>query len=216
MHLATLLLLTSTLVLRTGERITVEGPLAQRDGAVIFRSGGSLYSLPVVELDADATRAANEVPELVAIPAPRPLKVSRAEQERLLRDLEQNHSGRPAPEQSWQTEPLLRLPSTREVAENSAGEWRWRRDARAFEESVRQAKENLNLLLDQADRLRSEIRGFLSLGFKPQQFTYQTTLLARVEEQIPVAHLNVERAQRAYDQFRDDARRQGIMPGWLR
>jgi hypothetical protein len=215
MHLATLLLLTSTLVLRTGDRIAVEGPLLDRDGTVIFRSGGALYSVSAIEVDAEATRAANEVPDLVSQPAPRPLKVSAAERERLLRELEQNHSGSPAPEQSWQAEPLRSLP-TRETTENSAEEWRWRRDARAYEESVRQARENLDLLLDRADQLRAEIRGFLSLGFKPQQFTYQTTLLARTEEQVPAAELEVRRAQRAFDQFRDDARRQGILPGWLR
>jgi hypothetical protein len=26
----------------------------------------------------------------------------------------------------------------------------------------------------------------------------------------------VQRAQRLYDRFRDDARRQGVSPGWLR
>ncbi len=220
MHLATLLLLTSTLVLRTGDRITVEGPVAERGGTVIFRSAGGLYSLHLTEIDVDATRAAFEgvVPTAAGTldTAPRPLKVSPAERERLLRELEQNHSGRPATEQRWQTEPLPQPPTREPSAESNPDEWRWRREARAYEESVRQARENLGMLLDRADRLRDEIRGLLSLGFKPDSFSYQTTLLARTQELIPGAELEVVRAQRAYDQFRDDARRQGVMPGWLR
>ncbi len=220
MHLATLLLLTSTLVLRTGDRIPIDGPVAERNGAVIFRSGGALYSLPLTEIDVEGTRAALEgVPTPAAgtlDSAPRPLKVSPAERERLLRELEQNHSGRPATEQRWQTEPLPQPPTREPSAQNNPDEWRWRREARAYEESVRQARENLTLLLDQVDRLRDEIRGLFSLGFKPESFTYQTTLLARTQELIPGAELEVARARRAWDQFRDDARRQGVMPGWLR
>ena len=87
---------------------------------------------------------------------------------------------------------------------------------RAYEEGVRRAQENLQLLLDRAEQLENEIRGFLSLGYTPRQFTYQTTILASVREQIPHAELQVQRAQRALEQFREDARRQGVMPGWLR
>jgi hypothetical protein len=220
MHLATLVLLTSTLVLRTGDRIAIDGPAAERNGTVIFRSAGALYSLPLTEIDVNATRMVNEgVPAAGAgalDSSPRPLKVSAAERERLLRDLEQNHSGRPATEQRWQTEPLPAPPTREPSAENNAEEWRWRREARGYEEGVRQARENLNLLLDRVDRLRDEIRGLLSLGYKPESFTYQTTMLARTQDLIPGAELELTRAQRAYDQFRDDARRQGVMPGWLR
>jgi len=35
-------------------------------------------------------------------------------------------------------------------------------------------------------------------------------------DQIPAAELEVTRAERANAQFRDDARKQGILPGWLR
>ena len=37
-----------------------------------------------------------------------------------------------------------------------------------------------------------------------------------LEEIFPAADVDVQRAQRAYDQFREDARRQGVLPGWLR
>ncbi|HEX9162176.1 MAG TPA: hypothetical protein VF980_10765 [Thermoanaerobaculia bacterium] len=211
MHFATLVILASTLVLRSGDRITVEGPLTEHDGVVIFRSAGALYSLPLSEVDEVATKAANASQLGEQEPKPRHIKVSPAERERLLKDLEQNHSGTPAPEQEWENAPL---PETAPV--NDAEEWRWRNDARAYEESLRQAKENLELLLQRAERLKAEIKGLFSLGFKPGSFTYQSTQLAYVEEAIPGAELAVERAQRAWDQFRDDARRQGVLPGWLR
>ena len=40
--------------------------------------------------------------------------------------------------------------------------------------------------------------------------------LVQTQEQIPRAELELHRAQREHDQFRDDARRQGVTPGWLR
>jgi hypothetical protein len=103
-----------------------------------------------------------------------------------------------------------RLPVSQAPAECAA------RPARAREEQVRRAQENLALLQQRISDLEFEISGFLSLGYTPQQFTYQTTQLAYAREQIPVAQREVSRAQRAYDQFRDDARRQGVLPGWLR
>lgn len=215
MNFATLVLIAATLVLRSGERISVEGPVTERRGIVIFRSGGALYSMPASEVDERATRLENEAADAAAKGLPRRLKVSPAERERLLRQLEQNHSGKPPAEQRWLTDPPP-PPSRAELADEKAEEWNWRRRAREHEESVRQAKENLDLLLDRVDRLRAEIRGLLSLGWTPQNFTYQTTQLAFAEEQIPSADLAIARAQRVYEQFREDARRQGIMPGWLR
>ena len=70
--------------------------------------------------------------------------------------------------------------------------------------------------MQRAAELRAQISGFLSLGYKPNQFSYQTTQLAYMQEQIPGAELQIQRAQRLYEQFRDDARRQGVIPGWLR
>jgi hypothetical protein len=212
MHLATLLILTTTLVLRTGDRLMLDGPARQQDGVVLFRSGGALYSIPASEIDETATTLANAVD---AAQAPRRLKVSPAERDRLLRELQENHTGKPPVEQRWQTEPLP-TPAPQDAAAQSADEWRWRREARSYEESVRRAAENRDMLLDRIDELRSQIRGFLSLGIKPDSFTFQTTQLAYAEAQVPASELEVQRAKRAWDQFRDDARRQGVLPGWLR
>ena len=212
MHFAALLIVASTLVLRSGDRIAVEGPLTQQNGVVIFRSGGALYSMPATELDDVATKLANDAGDDVQ-KSPRRLKVSVAEKERLLRDLERNHDGGAPIDFKAPAGPPAREPSAPAA---DGEEWNWRQRARTYEESVREAKENLDMVLNRVEQLRAEIRSLLSLGWKPQSFTYQTTQLAYAEESIPGAELAVTRAQRQYDQFREDARRMGIMPGWLR
>ena len=230
---ASLLLLTSlnlqadvpTLVLRSGQRIAIEGTIREDNNRLVFReAGGLLYSLPASEIDVEQTRAAMTAATVVHVEAPAKvpvveqrlkLRVSESERARLLRELEQNHTGTPAPEQSL----LDRLPDLgmrTETPEPSGGEWAWRNRARGYEESIRQANENLHLLQARAAQLQSRILGLISLGFKPNQFTYDTTQLQYTLEQIPSAELEVTRAERANVQFRDDARRQGVLPGWLR
>jgi hypothetical protein len=65
-------------------------------------------------------------------------------------------------------------------------------------------------------KLEDEILTLASRGYRARQFTYQTSELVHVREQIEPAKLEVTRAQRALDEFMDDARRQDILPGWLR
>ena len=212
MFFAALLILANTLVLRSGDRIAIEGPVSERNGIVVFRSGGALYSMPASEVDEVATKAANDIGD--AQKSSRRLKVSDAEKQRLLKQLEQSHGGGGAPvDFKGPYGPPAREPSSTPA---DPEEWNWRQRARSYEESVRQAQENLDLLVNRADQLRAEIRGLVSLGWKPQSFTYQTTQLAYTEEAIPGAELQVQRAQRLYDQFREDARKMGVMPGWLR
>jgi hypothetical protein len=143
------------------------------------------------------------------------LKVTEAERDRLLRELEKNHSGTPAAPQKPLDE-VLPPPSKREVEESKQEEWSWRNRARGYEEAVRRAEENVGLLRDRVEQLEQQIIGFTQLGYNPRQFTYQTTELQYARDQIPAAELEVTRAKRAWDQFRDDARRQGVLPGWLR
>ena len=177
---------------------------------MIFRSGGALYSVPEAEVDLAATRAVVSVPIVKAQTTMR-LKMSEAERTRLFKELEQNHSGTPT---------TAKLPTFPTVSEReqlaSPEEWSWRRDAQAYEESIRRAREELDLLRTRAEQLRAHIAGLLSLGYKPRQFTYDSTQLEDMRAQIPRAELEVERAERAYAQFKENARRQGILPGWLR
>ena len=217
MNFAALLLLTvSVLILRTGERIDVQGAIRQENAQVLFRAaGGVLYSIPLSEIDIEATREANE--RLAEPPAnPKRLKVPPEERDRLLRELENNHAGTPAPRDQLSLEGLTAPKSRAEKAADEKEEWEWRRSARSYEEALRRAQENLQMLVDRVERLQGEIRGLLSLGYKPEEFTYQTSMLQYTLQQIPYAELDVRRAERALDQFRDDARRQGVMPGWLR
>jgi len=202
-----LLLLATTLVLRGGDRISVEGAITESAGRVVFRAiDGTLYSLASSEVESIDTQAPPAAPP----PEKKKLKLSAEERERLLRELESNHEGVAAPVE--QRKPTV-LPPAKDQTEE---EWQWRRESRAHEEAVRRAKENLDLLLERVERLQGEIRGLLGLGYKPRQFTLQTTQLQDTLDQIPYAQLEVTRAQRDLEQFRDDARKRGIMPGWLR
>jgi hypothetical protein len=212
---ATLSTPTRTLVLTSGARLAVDGDVTERDGRLVFRSGGALYSLASSEVDFDATRTGATTVE-VRTERDRPhIRVSDAEKQRLLRDLEQNHNGTPSSPDAGK---VPHDPSEYQTPlEKASGEeWTWRRGARAHEEEIRQAKENLQLLRDKASRLRSQIAGFLSQGYKPNQFTYQAAELQATLEALPQAELAVERAERAFAEFRDDARRLDVTPGWLR
>lgn len=198
------------LVLRSGERINVETGVRVEERTVVFRSAGVLYSMPLSEVDLETTRSM--VGMVVAKPADRgKLKVSPAERDRLLRELEQNHSGKPAPPGG------LDVPQpSKEQSAALDDEWSWRRAARSHEEAVRQAREEVELLQTRADQLRRQIENFVSLGYRPRQFTYQTSQLQLTLDAIPAAQLEVTRAQRALDQFKEDARKAGVLPGWLR
>ena len=204
---------TPQLILRDGVRIDVDGAVQVENGQVMFRVGGTLYSVPADEVDLMAMRVISTPLNLARSTERTRLRVTEAERKRLLRDLEQNHDGKPAPAEALRIPPGP-TPEQREQATDD--EWSWRRQARSYEEAIRRAQENVDLLQDRADQLKAHIASLLSLGYKPNQFSYETTQLAYTLEAIPSAQLEVQRAGRAYDQFRDEARRRGVMPGWLR
>jgi hypothetical protein len=204
--------LTTTLILRNGTQFEVEGPIREERARIIFRTSGRLYSIPLADVDMDATRAAVTKAVVVTSDSGKKLKVSAPERDRLLRELEQNHTGKPSSSATSD-----RLPEVRETAEPPNGdEWSWRTAARAHEEAIRRAKENAELLRTRASALKQQIEQFFALGYHANQFTYQSTELQYTQDQLPAAELEVTRAQRENDQFREDARKQGIMPGWLR
>jgi hypothetical protein len=208
--LALLLTLTSMIVLRSGDRIAVEGAVKEENGVVTFRSGGLLYSMPAAEVERIEKPEEKQEPAKV-----RRLAVSDEQRRRLIEELEKNHAGGPVTE----LKPIKETPPppSREEAEATRDEENeWRGRARMHEESMRQAREELELLESRIDDLQSQIQSFISLGYRPRQFTYQTTQLERTKEQLPYAKLALTRAERAYHEFREDARRQGVMPGWLR
>lgn len=215
------------LVLESGERIVVEGSVQEANGVATFRSRGLLYSMPMSEIlriepfvppadperlkRADLRRAGTAETDQ----ARRPIRLTEEEKKALLEKLEQNHSGQTAPPQQLLDAPPP-PPTRAQIAEERREESEWRRQARAHEEAIRRAREELALLEARVDQLQSEIYSFLSLGYRPRQFTYQTSELIRAREQLPYARLEVTRAERMFEQFREDARRAGILPGWLR
>jgi hypothetical protein len=217
--IALLLALTSLLVLRSGESLVVQGEVREENGVVLFRSGGVLYSLPADEIaritPVDEVREIRAVAKSASEQETRPFRLSEDERRRLIAELEKNRSGTPAPPQKILERPPP-PPSRQEVAAQASEEASWRRQARAHEEAVLRARENLELLEMRVDELQSRILSLIALGYKAHQFSYDTTQLVRTRERIPYARLEVQRAERALAQFREDARRQGVLPGWLR
>ena len=92
----------------------------------------------------------------------------------------------------------------------------WRDQVRTAEEQLRQRQEDLALLKSRIQRLNDQILSLLSLGYKPEQFSYQVQQLERSRSEIDYAELEVVRAQRQLDQVREDARREGIPWGSCR
>src|SRR5687768_12803305 len=101
--LVLLLTLTSTVVLRAGDRLPVEGKPVTRDGVIMFRSGGLLYSMPATEVERIETEntsessATSQAKAEVKKETPRRKPVSEEERKRLLAELEKNHAGTPPP-----------------------------------------------------------------------------------------------------------------------
>lgn len=215
MHALVLLaVLQTTLVLHSGDRIAVEGKAVEKDGVLTFRSQGMLFSLPASEVSRieEAQPASESKIEVTAPKAVKRRPVSEDERKRLLAELEKNHSGSaPAPPPE-----LPPAPTREEARDIKREETSWRREARFHEEAVRRAKEDLELLESKALELQDKIRSLTAQGYKPSQFTYDTTQLQYTLDRLPQARLEITRAERAQQQFREDARREGVMPGWLR
>ncbi len=222
MTAATLLLITAltlpanVLVLRSGQQIDIVSA-REDNGRIIFRTpAGALYSLPADEVDLQATpaSAAREAQEPSRTAALKKLKASEAERKRLIEDLEQNHCGQPAA--PLKLEPLPPAPTLEQVAARTEDEWTWKNRSKSLQEAVLQARENRDLLASRADALRAHISGLISLGYKPSQFSYDTSVLQVTLEQIPYADLQITRAERALADFLEEARQRGIQPGWVR
>ena len=211
-----LITVTSVLVLRSGDRIALDGPPRHENGLVVFRTAdGSLFSIASEEIDVAATRAAEARERDPKAAAPKKLKVSPEERDRLLQELSRNRGGTPPPPQQVLEEPP-HLQTQEEVRESAREEWEWKREARALEENLTRAEENLQVILERIREFEGRIMGFISLGYRPAQFTYDSSVLEVTKLQVPRAELAIRQAERALAQFKDEARRLGIPPGWLR
>jgi hypothetical protein len=214
---AALSISTPTLVLTDGHRIPVDGAVQMENGRATFHSNGGLFSIPANEVDLDATRAAAASPVITVRPdEKKPLKLNEEARKKLIADIENNHSGKAAPAEAISVATPINGEARAEKDAKAAEEWRWRQDARSHEQAVRDAQDNVNLLRDEIEKLKSQVTGFVALGYDSHQFTYQTSRIVHLEEQLPYAEKELARAQRLNDEFREDARKQGILPGWLR
>jgi hypothetical protein len=227
-----LVLTTSTLVLRSGDRIDVEGPVRENGGVVTFKRDGVLYSLPADEVDLEATRQADQAKvepvektekkvvllsetPLEEEPEPRKLRVSAEERQRLLAALAANHEGTPAPSEQLHIEPVREKSKDEERTERDE-ELLWRERTSDHVEAIRRAEEEVDLLKARVEELRNQIQTFFLAGYKPSQFTYQTTQLELTLQQIPRAELEVERARRELETMRENARRARVPSHWVR
>jgi hypothetical protein len=212
------------LVLRSGVTIPVSGRITEVGQTLIFRSNGTLYSIRNSEVDFELTnrlaeeslRPKKEESNVAA------LKVSAEERDRLLKELEKSRAAAPSIASLAQQRPTppatreLVVPERRAAADTKDEERYWRHRSKSYEENLRQRQEDLDFLRKKEQRLEDDILGFLSLGYKPNQFSYQVRELERAREDQERAELELRRAQRQLEEFQDEARREGILPGWLR
>lgn len=218
--IATLVDSPAALVLRAGNTISVDGALTRNGNRVIFRSGGTLYSLPIDEIDVVAT---NEREESRRNEANRTaedrvvrLKKGAAEREKIFAEL--NDTGKdspPAPEVRPLPKPSPESEARRREEERREEHY-WRQEARAYGDAVERATEELAYLIEREQKLEDEIILLMSLGYTPKDFSLNVYQLDRTRDAIERMKLEVARAQRAFDRFRDDARKAGALPGWLR
>lgn len=206
------------LVLRSGEVIAVEGEIRVEGDKAIFRgASGRLYSIAVDEIDFEATAERAERARDAVVERRRGFAVSEEEKERLLREIEKNRAGKPhvVPPSTLPAPSPAPLATTIDVVDRQE-EWYWRERAQAHEERVRRARENLEMIVQREQRLEDEILGLIGLGWQSHQFSHQVWQLEVARNSIEPAQLELQRAERTLAQFRDNARRQGIPPGWLR
>lgn len=236
MNLAFLLLLATlfpappeAIVLLSGHRIAVEGEVREDGNRLVFKTaGGKLYSVPISEIDVEASLAPEEKKEPTPAPAPtadarplprRQIKVTDEEKRRLLDELAKNRSGQPAPEQRALTregleEELERADRKRESDEASAERWRAR--ARERREALQRGRDRLAALQEQERRLQDQILQLSSMGYSGDQMSAQILQLEQTRGMIDRAREAISAAERAWAQLEEDARRAGALPGWLR
>lgn len=206
------------LSLHTGHEIVVCGPVQNAGAQTIFiGEDGKLYSLPSDEIAAirEARLAETSGPDSSGNGgATRPLSVSEVEKARLLERLARSRGVRGStPIQ----QPMPTEQSDREIEVSGGSDEReWRQRSRAVDERVRQAHEELDLLLRREQKLEDELLSLRALGFKDRQFGYQILQLQHTRDSMDGARLEIVRAEREQFQFREDARKEGILPGWLR
>lgn len=220
------------IVLRSGQVIAVDELIRVERGRLIFvTDGGTLYSLRLTDVDIEKTDArlpANRRATEEEKPGkpqeseartygaglPRTLPVSEEEKKRILAEMEgRSHTGRAVP-QSDDTEEAP--PVVKKSPENEQDEWKWREAARGYRDAIERANERLNAARQRERELSDMLLMYAGSSGDATNYSYLVIQLADLRSMIPQLEGEVRRAEAAWAQFRDDARRQGILPGWLR
>lgn len=214
------------IVLRSGQVIPVEELVRVERGRLLFvNSRGTLYSLSLSDVDVEKTDArlpANrrtseeEVREKPAEDdtAVRKLPVSDEEKKRILAEMEgRSHTGSPANASAIppDTTPDMEMP-----VEGENDEWKWREASRRYRDAVERAKEQLEGARQRERELNDLLLFFAGGTGDATHYSYLVVQLADLRSLIPQLQAEVRRAEDAWFQFREDARRQGVLPGWLR
>jgi len=196
------------LVLRDGSRIEAAGRIERQGSRITFRNrAGVLYSIPESEVDREisvdqgawSNATIFVTPGEAHVPVEKPPSLTEVarprlnDKERLLHEIEQNHSGVAAPPQARE-EPLPPMESGTATLRNPE-EWTWRREARSYQEAVRRAEEDLAMLEGRERKLQDEILTLTSFGYRARQLSYQISELGRVREQLEPARLDLARAR---------------------
>jgi len=214
-----------TLVLQSGHRIEIQGDVLKQSDKAVFRNlNGVAYSLPISEIDMDATLgrstdAKGSAPKAEAAEAAegssKKIKVSEEEKKALLEKLSHNHSGQapPEPEAAPARDYASSEPARAKRGEGDEDAWRQR--ARNARENVRAAQDRLQTLEEQEQRLEMQVRTLMGLS-DTEGFA---TLVRQLEDTRTMAGYawdNVAAAQRNLHALEEEARVKDILPGWLR
>ena len=116
-------------------------------------------------------------------------------------------------------EPYVSSPSRENAEEDAdaAPKAEWKQRAAAARQIVESARQAVSSIANDAERVRQDLNP-MSLTYNPEDFNATLRLqheLNELETQLAAANQQVEAAEKAYQAFEDEARRNGVPPSWL-
>jgi hypothetical protein len=216
------------IVLRSGAVMNVtEVVRLERGRVIVAGADGALFSIRLSDIDVEATDArlqadgkpdgTRDAPRQPATDEredlPRKLPVSEDEKRRILAEMEKrSHTGRASPQPTYaEEEPDLKV-----AVRGKSDEEEWRRRSRAHRDAVERAQRELDLAIRQERQLNDVVLFLAGRSGDASNYGYLVHQLQDVRSMIPRLRISLEQAERAWQRFQDDARRQGVLPGWLR
>ena len=217
----------TTIELRSGEIIAADGVVEQQGSRTVFRVGTRAFSLASEEI------VSLEVHEAVPTAAPEPalprteaihvsavpprtstLNVDRQTAERVLNAIQPATEGTGRDQRALPAPVTFPPPSPDEP--DPGDEHYWRERWRQAQDGVADARQDLEWLRARERRLNDEILSLIALGYHESQMGRQAWQLQNTRDEIERAALRIQRAERELTRVRNDARREGAPPAWLR